>query len=217
MALLVAGTAGVAAATESAAAGAPSATGPAAVATPVPTLPTNLVTNHSVEPGNPAGCFEVVRTGDGAVFSSGVLYDPFHVHGGVRSLGLWWVKAHTGSAAFTTGLSNCSPKVTVGSRYTASVWTKSTSPRNILAVYRQTAAGGWILWTDVRTFGRLANYSKVGGVTPPVPPDTVRLAFGIATAETGIIVTDDYALVEGLRPVYPLPAPAPIAATAPVT
>ncbi len=196
-AALVAGTAG----TAFAAPLVPStgAVGPALLAS------RNLVTNPSVEPGNPAGCYGVNRSGDGVVFASGWLRDRVHVHSGDRALGIWWVKGNYGNASILTGLTSCSPTVTPGKRYTASVWTKSIAPSNHLALFRQTTSGRWLYWTDLRTFGPLARYSKVAGVTPPVPAGTARVAFGISTEATGIIVTDDYALVEGAQPVGALP------------
>ena len=104
-----------------------------------------------------------------------------------------------------TESASCAPSVTAGTKYTLSVWYKSTSSATHLTVFRHSTAG-WTYWTDVAALPAAASWTQATGVTPAVPDGTDMISFGVSLAANGTLVTDDYAMA-AVAPPPPPPDP----------
>ena len=93
-----------------------------------------------------------------------------------------------------TDSANCSPAVTVGRPYVLGVSYKSTAP-TFFALYRQDTNGVWSDWTQSPPFAASDTYVAVTWRSPPVPPGTVAVSFGLALDSVGSVTTDKYGLV----------------------
>ena len=129
--------------------------------------------------------------------------------------------AHSGQVAQSLTLTNyrngdrkllikesasCAPSVTAGTKYSLSVWYKSTSPATKLSVFRHSTAG-WTYWTDVATLSIATAWTQATGTTPAVPAGTDMISFGVSLAANGTLVTDDYAMAAVGAPPPPPPDP----------
>ncbi|WP_351234959.1 galactose oxidase early set domain-containing protein [Streptomyces sp. NPDC002133] len=125
--------------------------------------------------------------------------------------------AHTGSNAVTVALTrradgdrkammteaaDCAPHVTAGQQYDLSVWYKSTTADTSVTLFRHDTTLGWQYWTDLMNPPVSTAWNKAEVRTPPVPPGTDQLTWGVSVYGVGSVTTDDYMaeLVGGTTP-----------------
>ncbi|GAA0540666.1 hypothetical protein GCM10011581_38110 [Saccharopolyspora subtropica] len=92
-------------------------------------------------------------------------------------------------------LGEVAPTARPDNTYTLGAWYKSTAPVQ-LAVHRRDRAGIWRYWTTSPWFAPAGEWTNATWTTPPAPPDTTGLSFGLALAAPGSLTTDDYHLRE---------------------
>jgi peptidoglycan/xylan/chitin deacetylase (PgdA/CDA1 family) len=118
--------------------------------------------------------------------------------------------AHTGGYAervdissYTTGdrklvtkqdAGGCSPVVTPGHSYQLSAWYEAGPARFV--VYYRDAAGVWRYWTQSPLLAAQASWTRAGWSTPAVPDGATALSFGLNLAQSGTLITDDYAITD---------------------
>jgi len=94
----------------------------------------------------------------------------------------------------TSEAAGCSPAVTPGSVYTATIWYRSSRPVNG-SFFRHTA-GGWQGWyVPNATFPATADWTKATVVLPAMPVGTDLLSFGLSIDGDGTLSTTGYSLV----------------------
>ena len=123
-------------------------------------------------------------------------------------------QAHSGSRAMQVALSavaggdrkammvedaSCAPNVTPGHQYDLSVWYKTTTPDTVITIFRHDVQLGWQYWTDLATLAPTTAYLRKTVRTPPVPPNTDQVTWGVAIYGTGTVVTDDYSMVDATQ------------------
>ncbi|GAA4614177.1 polysaccharide deacetylase family protein [Saccharopolyspora hordei] len=91
-----------------------------------------------------------------------------------------------------------SPPAHEDNTYTLSTWYVSTAPTQFAVHYRD-RAGAWHYWTTSPFFAPAAEWTEARWTTPPAPPGTTGLSFGLALSTSGSLTTDDYALQEHPR------------------
>jgi Galactose oxidase-like, Early set domain len=102
----------------------------------------------------------------------------------------------------------CAPHVTQGHQYDLSVWYQSTSPDTVLTMFRHDVNLGWQYWTDPATLEVSTVWARKTVRTPQVPPDTDQITWGVTLYGVGVLVTDDYSMVDAT------PEPPPYECTA---
>ena len=123
-------------------------------------------------------------------------------------------QAHSGSRAMQVTLSavaggdrkammvedaSCAPNVTPGHQYDLSVWYKTNTPDTVITIFRHDVQLGWQYWTDLATLAPTTAYLRKTVRTPPVPPNTDQVTWGVAIYGTGTVVTDDYSMVDATQ------------------
>jgi len=88
-------------------------------------------------------------------------------------------------------LGTCAPSVTPGKAYVLSGWYTSTS-RTQYDVYLRNTAGGWSYWTSSPFFAPSPTYAPATWTTPPVPPDSAGISFGLNALGNGTLTVDDF-------------------------
>jgi len=102
----------------------------------------------------------------------------------------------------------CAPHVTPGHQYDVSVWYKATSPNTVMTMFRHDVNLGWQYWTDPGHLEVTTAWTEKTVRTPPVPPDTDQITWGITLYGVGVLMTDDYSMADAT------PAPPPYECTA---
>ncbi|MFD7546944.1 galactose oxidase-like domain-containing protein [Streptomyces sp. NPDC059816] len=166
------------------------------LATPQTAAAANLLTNPGFETPGPGGselphCWSKAGWGD-----NDFTYDTVS-------------DARTGTAAVKVALSRrasgdrkamltenptCAPTVQPGTQYDLSLWYKSTTPDTAVTLFRRDTTGGWQYWTDLRTLPVAPAYERVEVRTPPIPPGTDQITWGVSVYGVGSVTTDDYAM-----------------------
>ncbi|WP_205650594.1 galactose oxidase early set domain-containing protein [Actinoplanes solisilvae] len=124
-------------------------------------------------------------------------------------------QAHTGTKAMQITLSatgpgdrkammlenpSCAPNVTPGHQYDLGAWYTTTTPNTVLTVFRRDVAQGWVYWTDLATLPVTTTYQQRTVRTPPVPPGTDQIVWGITIYGAGTLRTDDYTMEDVTQP-----------------
>jgi hypothetical protein len=94
----------------------------------------------------------------------------------------------------------CAPRVTDGRQYDLSVYYKSTTAANALTLFRRDTKLGWQYWLDPATLPATATWQRKVVRTPPVPPNTDRITWGVSIYGVGTLTTDDYSMVDASAP-----------------
>lgn len=102
----------------------------------------------------------------------------------------------------TFDLGSCTPAITAGNVYTASVWYKSTGISQF-ALYTRTVGGYWSYWTSGPWLAPAATWTQAVFTLPAAPAGAVGVSFGIAMIANGTLETDDYAIAAGTSPAVP--------------
>lgn len=95
-----------------------------------------------------------------------------------------------------TDLGQCAIPVTAGRKYTLKSWYRSTA-RTQFAVYRRTTTGKWAYWWSSPYFPVTngLTWQSATAQTPPIPPNTTGLSFGLTLGSVGTLLTDDVSIV----------------------
>jgi peptidoglycan/xylan/chitin deacetylase (PgdA/CDA1 family) len=122
-------------------------------------------------------------------------------HGGGSASRLVMTNHVNGDAKFlqTEDLGMCSPTVSPDSPYMLEAWYTSTVPTYFSVQYRL-ANGAWVYGTSSPPFPPMSEFSLASWTMPPVPKGVTAVSFGLALAENGELITDDYSLVQLGRP-----------------
>ncbi|MFC7305236.1 galactose oxidase-like domain-containing protein [Streptomyces monticola] len=123
--------------------------------------------------------------------------------------------AHTGTKAMKVELTRrvdgdrkalitesgaCAPHVTPDKQYDLSLWYKSTTPDASITLFRHDTTAGWQYWTDLKSLPVSPGYARTEVRTPPVPPGTDQITWGVSVYGTGAVTTDDYVMEEVTPP-----------------
>jgi len=124
-------------------------------------------------------------------------------------------QAHTGTKAMSITVSSissgdrkallvespsCAPNVTPGHQYDLGVWYTTTTPNTVLTMFRHDVAHGWQYWTDLTTLPLASQFQRAAVRTPPIPPNTDQISWGVTIYGAGTLVTDDYSMVDATLP-----------------
>jgi peptidoglycan/xylan/chitin deacetylase (PgdA/CDA1 family) len=187
----------------------------ALVAGPAPTA-TLEVPNASFELGTSAAdtpvCWEHTVTGDGNVATWSQVTD---AHSGHEAEHLVASKITSGVALVVTqDEGSCAAPITVGDRYTYSVWYKSSAPIQLVA-YRRLTAGGYLTFGLSKPFPASPNtWAHAVVMTQRLPAGSTGISVGVAVKTAGQFTFDDFALANS-GPPPPKLAVAAATATAP--
>ena len=165
--------------------------------------PTNLVSNPSLEDGQPwPTCYSPSGWGTEAAWTL--------VEGrtGGRAVSLNITGYASGDRKLLeTETDACAPVVTAGNTYRLGIWYTSTA-QGALTIFRHTA-DGWSYWGELGDVPASATWAEATAVTPVIPAGTDRLVFGISLSRDGTLTTDDYSLADTITTPPPDPPPAP--------
>lgn len=92
-------------------------------------------------------------------------------------------------------LGQCSPSVVPGQSYSLGASLTSTAATQI-EVYLRDAAGQWSYWTASPWFEASEEVVQYSWPTPPVPKGTEALSFGFNLFSDGILITDNYSMID---------------------
>jgi hypothetical protein len=95
---------------------------------------------------------------------------------------------------------SCAPNVTPGHQYDLSLWYTTTTPNAVVTMFRHDVALGWQYWTDLTSLPVTNAYTQRTVRTPPVPSHTDQITWGVTIYGTGVLTTDDYAMVDSTLP-----------------
>lgn len=95
---------------------------------------------------------------------------------------------------------SCAPNVTPGHQYDLSVWYTTTTPDTVMTLFRHDVALGWQYWTDPASLAPTDTFQRKTVRTPPVPPNTDQITWGVTIYGVGTLVTDDYSMVDATLP-----------------
>lgn len=124
-------------------------------------------------------------------------------------------QAHTGTRAMSVTVSaisegdrkammvenpSCAPNVTPGHQYDLGAWYTSTTPNTVFTAFRHDVANGWQYWTDLAALPVSSVYQRATVRTPPVPPNTDQIVWGVTIYGVGTLTTDDYSMVDVTLP-----------------
>jgi hypothetical protein len=159
----------------------------------------DLLSNGGLEALDSTGfpvCWEQSGWGD-STYTMGVTHT---AHTGANAMKVT-VSAITNGDRKAMMLENpsCAPNVTPGHQYDLSVWYTTTTPNTVMTMFRRTNQG-WVYWTDLATLPVAAAYTEKTVRTPPVPPDTDQIAWGVTVYGVGTLQTDDYTMVDATQP-----------------
>jgi peptidoglycan/xylan/chitin deacetylase (PgdA/CDA1 family) len=88
-------------------------------------------------------------------------------------------------------LGQCTPSVTPGHSYVASVWYKSSTPVYFTAFSRD-QRGAFSFWTGSNTFPASSTWAHAVWTTGTVPNGVTGLSFGLTIASAGFLTVDDF-------------------------
>jgi hypothetical protein len=160
----------------------------------------NLIANPDLETLDDSGfpvCWEASGWGDnGYQFS---VTD--QAHSGTRAMRVALSARTDGDRkAMMLENSSCAPNVAPGHQYDLSVWYTTTTPNTVMTIFRHDVAKGWQYWSDLASLTPTTAFAQKTVRTPPVPPDTDQITWGVTIYGTGTLVTDDYAMVDVTQP-----------------
>jgi hypothetical protein len=125
-------------------------------------------------------------------------------HTGSRAIQINMTSASSGDRkVMMTENASCAPDVVPGHQYDLSLWYTATTPNTALTVFRHHVTTGWQYWTDLAVLPPTATYQRAEARTPPVPPGTDLIVFGVSIWGVGRLRTDDYAIVDATPPPPP--------------
>lgn len=90
-------------------------------------------------------------------------------------------------------LGSYAPPAKPGKRYAVSTWYKSSAPTE-LALYYRDQTGTWRYWASSSSFPATDEWQQATWTSPPAPPGTTGLSFGLALFSAGSLTTDDYSM-----------------------
>ncbi|WP_156723445.1 glyoxal oxidase [Streptomyces apocyni] len=166
----------------------------------------NLIKNPGFEtPGADAGdmpeCWSQEGWGDND-FDFAVVED---AHSGTKAMKVELTRRVDGDRkAMITGSEACAPQVTEDVQYDLSLWYKSTTPDTSVTLFRKDATDGWGYWTDLKTLPLSEGYAETSVRTPPIPPGTTQITWGVSVYGIGSVTTDDYVMEEVEAPAPPV-------------
>jgi hypothetical protein len=167
-----------------------------------------LIVNGNLEQLDSTGfpaCFEQAGWGDN-VYSFSVTDD---AHSGTNAVRLEITEISSGDRkAMMFEDVACAPAVTPGHQYDLSVWYKTTSPNTVITIFRHDVNLGWQYWTDPGHLEVSEDWAQKTIRTPPIPPETDQITWGITLYGVGVLITDDYSMVDAT------PEPPPYECTA---
>jgi hypothetical protein len=124
-------------------------------------------------------------------------------------------QAHSGDVAMSVTLASrtdgdrkammlesasCAPSVIPGHQYDLSVWYTTTTPDTVITMFRHDVALGWQYWMDLAHLSVTDTFERKTVRTPPVPPNTDQITWGVTIYGVGTLVTDDYSMVDVTLP-----------------
>jgi hypothetical protein len=122
-------------------------------------------------------------------------------HSGTKAMSLTMTARTSGDRKLVMAESPaCAPNVTPGHQYDLSVWYTTTTPDTVLTVFRHDLAAGWTYWTDLAALAVTTDWTQRTVRTPPIPPNTDQLMWGVTLYGVGTLVTDDYRMVDVTLP-----------------
>jgi hypothetical protein len=154
----------------------------------------NLVVNSSVEQssGGFPVCFS--KTGSGTSASS-IYATKKRPHTGSTALGVTISRHKSGQRmALISETGSCAPFVVPGHQYNLGVWYVSSSPDNVIELYRHDEKKGWVFWMDLKSLPATGTYRNPSVRTPVIPAGTSQISFGVALYGNGTLDTDDYSI-----------------------
>jgi hypothetical protein len=167
----------------------PPVAGPAPRAVPAPGVSNASLAQAS---GGTPACFQASAYG---VKAASFTYQPASgPHGsGTETVRVTAPGPGTAKLLQVMDLGLCAPSVTSGRQYSAGMRYKSTGPAQI-EIYRRTVVGSWVYWTTSPVFAAATSWQKAAWTTPPVPPGTTALSFGLTANSVVTMTTTDYSL-----------------------
>ncbi|MGW1143662.1 galactose oxidase-like domain-containing protein [Streptomyces sp. NPDC002454] len=166
------------------------------LATPQTATAANLLSNPGFETPGPGGaamphCWSRAGWGDNDVSYETVA----DARTGTAAMKVALTRRVSGDRkAMLTENPTCAPRVQPGTQYDLGFWYKSTTPDAAVTLFRRDATGGWQYWTDLRTLPVAPDYQQVEVRTPPIPPGTDQITWGVSVYGVGSVTTDDYAM-----------------------
>lgn len=160
--------------------------------------PPNLLTNPGFESAGTPGsdmpsCWSKSGWGDND-FTFATVAD---AHTGTKAMKVSLTRRVDGDRkALVTESTACAPAVTPGKQYDLSAWYKSNTPDVSVTVFRRDTTAGWQYWTDLQNPPVSAGWARTEVRTPPVPPNTDKIAWGLSVYGVGTLTSDDYTLEE---------------------
>jgi hypothetical protein len=160
----------------------------------------NLVVNPGLEALNDDGfplCWEPSGWGSNG-YQFAVTAD---AHGGSHAMQVTVSGITSGDRkAMMLENTSCAPNVIPGHQYDLSVWYTTTTANTVMTMFRHDVALGWQYWTDLATLPVTAAYTQKTVRTPPVPPGTDQVTWGVTIYGNGTLTTDDYSMVDATQP-----------------
>ncbi|GIF08284.1 galactose oxidase early set domain-containing protein [Actinoplanes siamensis] len=121
-------------------------------------------------------------------------------HSGGRSMAVTLANAGEGDRkAMMLEDASCAPNVTPDHQYDLSVWYKTSTPSTVMTMFRHDVARGWVYWTDLASLPVTTEWARQTVRTPPVPPDTDQIVWGVTIYGNGTLKTDDYTMVDATQ------------------
>jgi hypothetical protein len=153
----------------------------------------NMVVNAGVE--QPNGGFPLCYAKAGSGTNKYSIGTTKKAHSGSTALAVTISSYKNGQRMARIGMSqSCAPDVVVGHQYNIGVWYMSSSPDNVIELYRHDEKKGWVFWMDLKTLKASGHYLGASVRTPSIPSGTDQIAYGVALYGKGTLITDDYSL-----------------------
>ena len=159
---------------------------------------TNALKNPLLETADGSGtnpaCW--MQAGDGTN-SPTFAWSPTGGQGGGGMETIQMASVTSGDAKLVTPFDggNCAPSVTVGHKYTLSVYYQSTVPV-FITVYSRDANGNWGYLTQSPTFPASSGWTQATWTSADIPAGVTGLSFGMTIDSVGSLSTSDYSLVD---------------------
>jgi hypothetical protein len=165
----------------------------AAVITSTASAGVNMVVNPGLEQSSSG--FPVCFSKAGSGSSSYSIYQTSKAHSGSVAIGVTVSRHKSGERlAQITESQSCAPDVIPGHQYNLGVWYESSSPDNVIELYRHDEKRGWVFWMDLKTLPASGTYKNPSVRTPVIPAGTDQVSFGVALYGNGTLRTDDYSM-----------------------
>ncbi len=155
----------------------------------------NLLPNASLEQGsgNTPSCWMLGGYGSNS-YSWNRTTD---THSGSYAEALSVTSYNTGDRKLLTAFNGaCSPAVTQGHSYTATVWYKSSSRPVIFAFSRSTSSSHYGWWAQSPRLPASSSWAQASWTTPVVPAGIASLSVGLGLQSAGSVTMDDFSLID---------------------